>query len=73
MIINVKKKGIRPPPLLFPFFPLAAHANTLVSLHLQLMKATVLASYISSFHWALSAPAMSTDVSQVGVTFFPSF
>ena len=29
--------------------------------------------YILSFHWVLSAPAMSTDMSQVGVTHFPSF
>jgi Acetyl-CoA acetyltransferase len=34
------------------------------------MKATVLAPYISSLRQALSAPAMSTDVSQVGVTLF---
>ena len=39
------------------------------------MKATMLAesSYFIYFHWALSAPAMSTDVSQVGVALFPSF
>ena len=45
------------------------------SLFLQLMKATFLAesSFISSFHSALSAPVMSTDVSQVGVALFPSF
>ena len=42
---------------------------------LQLMKATALAessSYIH-FHRDLSAPVMSTDMSQVGVTLFPSF
>ena len=41
---------------------------------LQLMKATVLVdcSYFN-FLPALSVPAMSTDVSQVGVTLFPSF
>ena len=30
------------------------------------------APYISSFHWALSASVISTDVSQVGVPLFPS-
>ena len=30
------------------------------------------APYISSFHWTLSTPVISTDVSQVGVTLFPS-
>ena len=42
----------------------------------QLMKATVLAEsscYFFNFHQTLSAPAMSTDVSQVGVALFPSF
>ena len=55
-------------------------ANTALSsavdcLHLQLMKATVLAesSYSIHFHRDLSAPAMSTDVSQVGVALLPSF
>ena len=40
----------------------------------QLKKATVLAksSYFNYFHCALSAPAMSTDVSQVGVALYPS-
>ena len=56
-----------PPPLL-PFFPLVAPANTLVSLHLQLK-----VPYISSFHQVLSATLVSTDMSQVGVTLFPSF
>ena len=41
------------------FFSLAAPANTLVNLLLQLIKATAL--------------AMSTDASQVGVALFPSF
>ena len=43
----------------------------IVSLLLQLMKATVLAesSYFIYFHRALSAPAMSKNVSQVGVHF----
>ena len=31
------------------------------------------APYISSFHRAISALEMSTDVSQVGVTLFPFF
>ena len=44
-------------------FPLAAPANILISLLLQLMKSTVLAD----------ATLMSTDVSQVGVALFPSF
>jgi hypothetical protein len=42
---------------------------------LQLMKATVLAessNYIL-FHRDLSAPAMCTDMIQVGVALFPSF
>ena len=44
-------------------------------LSLQLMKAIVLAesSIFILFHCDLSAPAMSTDMSQVGVTIFPSF
>ena len=37
----------------------------------ELMKAAVLAE--SNFHRDLSAPAMSTDMSQVGVALFPSF
>ena len=48
--------------------PLVAPASTLVSLLLQLKKATVF-----NFHQALFAPAMSKDVSQVGVALFPSF
>ena len=52
-------------------------ANTVVfisSLPLQLMKAAVLAesSKYIHFHRDLSAPAMSADMSQVGVTLFPS-
>ena len=41
---------------------------------LQLMKATVLAesSVFIFFHRDLSAPAMSTDMSQVGIALFPS-
>ena len=47
----------------------------LVSLLLQLMEATLLAesSYSIYFHRDLSAPAMSTDMSKVGVALFPSF
>ena len=61
-----------------PFFPvslLAAPGNTLVSLPLQLMKATLLteSSYFINFHRDLSAPMMSTDMSLVGVAFIPSF
>ena len=39
------------------------------------MKATGLAKapYISSFYWAVTATVMSTDMSQVDVTLFPSF
>jgi hypothetical protein len=39
------------------------------------MKATVLAesSYFINFHQALSAPVMSTDVSQLGVALFTIF
>jgi hypothetical protein len=43
---------------------------------IQLMKATVLAEssvYILSFHRISSAPAISTEMSQVGVALFPSF
>ena len=40
----------RPPPALLPFSLLAAPANTLVSLSLQLMKASVLAE--SSNNWS---------------------
>ena len=41
----------------------------------QLMKVTVLAESYSfiNFHHDLSAPVMSTDMSQVGVALFPSF
>jgi len=41
---------------------------------LQLMKATVLAesSYFVNFHRDLSAPAMTTDMSQVSVFFLSS-
>ena len=58
-----------------PFSALAAPANTLVSLCLQLMKATVLAegSIFYLFVGVLPAPAMSTDVSQVRVALLPSF
>ena len=42
---------------------------------LQLMKTTVLAESSSFilFHCDLSAPAMSTNMSQVGHALFPSF
>ena len=44
-------------------------------LSLQLMKATVLAETASfiRFHRDLSAPAMPTQMNQVGITLFPSF
>ena len=64
-----------PPPSLLPFSPLVEPANTLVSLHLQLMKATVLVEtfvYFHLFDWVISTTVMSTDVSQVGVALFPS-
>ena len=51
------------PPLLLPVSPLAAPANTLFSLLLQLMKAIVFAErscYFFIFHRTLSVPAMST-------------
>ena len=65
----------RYPHSAFPFFPLAAPANTLVSLPLHLTKATVLAeiSEYIHFHRDLSAPAMYTDMSQIDVTLFPLF
>ena len=55
---------------------LLANTVTFIScIRLQLMKATVLAesSIFYFFHWVLSTLAMSTDVSQVGVTLFLSF
>ena len=57
-------------PLLFS--PLKTPANIMISLPLQLMKATALAES-SYFHLAISAVVMSTDESQVGVWLFPSF
>ena len=78
-LVNMKlilKFGLTwPPPPSFPVSLLVAPASTLVSLPLQLMKATVLAENSSfiHFHRDLSALAMSTYVSQVGVTLFPSF
>ena len=64
-----------PPPLL-PVPPLAAPANTEVSLPLQLMKAAVPAESYTLFiilHRHLYSPAMSTVSSQVGAALFPSF
>ena len=59
------------PPLL-PVSPLAAPANTEVSLPLQLMKAAVPAeSY--TLHRDLQTLTMSTVSSHVGVALFPSF
>ena len=66
-------RGWYPPPPVLPIFPLAAPANISFSLPQELMKATVLAessTYIH-FHRDLSAPAISTDMSQVGVALFP--
>ena len=39
------------------------------------MKGTVLAenSYFINFHWAVSTPEISTDVSPIDVSLFPSF
>ena len=64
-----------PSPSLLPVSPLVALANTLVSLPLQLMKVPVLteSSYFINFRRDLSSPAMSPDMSQVGVALFPSF
>ena len=45
-------------------------------LYTSARKATVLAEssrYFFYFHRTLSAPAMSTDASQIGVALFPSF
>ena len=44
-----------PPPLLLPFSPIAAPANTWVSLRLQLMKATVLAESSLYFIFSLGS------------------
>ena len=57
------------------FSPLAAPANTLVSLFLQLMRATVLTE--SSILYFIFTPTlytmvMSTDLGQVGVVLLPS-
>jgi hypothetical protein len=53
---------------------LVAKSNTLVSLLLQLMKATVFAlCNILSFHQVLYAIVMSTDMSEVDVALFPFF
>ena len=43
-----------------------------MSLPLQLMKATALAESSFIFHRVVYATKMSTDMSQVGVTLFPS-
>ena len=54
-VIDIHSSLTWPPPLLLPFFPLAAPANTLVSLHLQLMKATVLAESTLYFIFSLGS------------------
>ena len=60
----------------FPFSALAAPANTLVSLLLQLMQATVLAEksilYLI-FYLVLSVTVMFSNLSQLGIALFPSF
>ena len=43
LLLSISGNLTRPPPPILPFFPIAPPANTLVSLRLQLMKATVLA------------------------------
>ena len=51
----------RPHPLLLPFSPLAAPANTLISIHIQLMKATLLEE--SSLYFIFSPGSLcSSDV-----------
>ena len=75
-LVSTSDNLTRPSPPLLPFFPLMALANTLLSLCLQLIKATVPAeSYMLSiiFHRHLYFPAMSTTSNQVGATLFPSF
>ena len=62
--------------MVLPVPPLAAPANTEVSLPLQLMKAAVPAKSYMLFiilHRHLDSPAMSTGNSQVGAALFPSF
>ena len=51
------------------------NTNQPILYNIRLMKATVLAesSYFINFYRDLSDPAMSTDMSQVGVALFPSF
>ena len=45
-----------------------------MSVIVEVMEATVFAeSSFINFHCVLSAPAISTDASQVGVALFPSF
>ena len=43
VLVSTSDNLTRPPPPILPFYPLAAPANTLVSLHLQLMKGIMLA------------------------------
>ena len=55
---------------------LSVNTVAFISFRCKLMKATVLTEnslYFFNFHLTLSAPPMSTDVSQVGVAFFSSF
>ena len=62
--------------LIHPYFPfpiLMATAHTLVSLLYSWWKPQCWLKKAPYIHWAISAPAMSTDVSHVGVTLFPSF
>ena len=71
LLVATLGKLSRPPLPLLPFSPLAAPANTLVSLFLQQKKATVLAETPLPFHHDLYAKQMSTDVSQICVALSP--
>ena len=64
-----------PPPPKLPFFPLEAPTNTWSVYVYSWWKPQcwLKAPHILSFLWAISATRMSINMSQVGVTLFPSF
>ena len=55
LLVSTFDNLTRLPPSLLPFYPLAAPANTLVSLRLQLMKATMLAESSLNFIFSLGS------------------
>jgi hypothetical protein len=64
--VSTSSNLTHPSPSLLPLTLLATPANSLISVRLQLLKATVLAEssilYMLTFHRVLSIPVMSTDV-----------